>query len=173
MKRYLIWTLVLALALPCALFAQPRTKSFVGVVSDGTYAWSNLNASVAAHESVAYELKRLEFTDPTGATTNTLDITYIRTIKLPDTTATTYTTNYITGGRSTNTLVVAAGSATITNSISVISTATNVAGVTQYADGDDFGWGLTFEPYDDVTYTFSNTNDTIYLYHVYDVYPRP
>jgi len=126
------------------------------------------------HETAAYELKHVMFRFPV-ATTNAFSILHIRPIKLPDTIETVVTTNEVinpaTGSAwvTTNEQRYAGGNWWETNTVSV-GTAATVS--TRQYDLDDFGRGLTFEPYDEGQFLFTLTN-TFYLIRVYDVYPRP
>lgn len=162
MKRFALIMLVAGLA--ATLTAAPKTRSYTDRITNNVLVVTN-----SAEEGSAFELKRLEFTVPTANLTNTLTIMHNRRFLLPDIAYTEIETNLITDAITTNTRWRTGGAAASTNShvLGGTSASTNA----QVFDGDDFGWGWTFEEEDITTFTFTETN--LILHRVYDVYPRP
>jgi len=149
-------------AIAVAAFAQPRTVSFTDKVTGGSLTVTN------TAEGRALELKRVEFKSPT-ATSNAFAIVQNRKFELPDNYWADVSTNLLTDAVTTNNMPYTGGSATFVHT-NTIATTTNTD-VNIY-DGDDFGWGMTFENEDIATFTFTYTN-VLYLIRVYDVYSRP
>ena len=168
-----ITAFLMALCLPCMLLAQgtggPRTISYSDLVTGGSLVVTQ------AVDSFALELKRLEFTVAEAGATNTFSFAHVRTIKLPDTVTSVVSTSQVinpstgSGWLETNKFYQSNGAYSFTNNYTFTST-TNVT-TPQYFDGDDFGWGLTLEFKDKITYSFSDTN--LPFTQVYDLYPRP
>ena len=152
------------LAIAGTAFSQPRTVSFTDKVTGGSLTVTN-----NAVEGLAYELKRVEFNSP-SKTANVFSIVQNRQFALPPNYWTKVTTNDMTDVVSTNYVPYTGGSATFAFTNVVGTSATNVPVI---YDGDDFGWGMTFEEEDIATFTFTYTNTAVYLIRVYDVYPRP
>lgn len=164
-------------ALPFLSHAQTHTKSFVDVVTGGTYTWTN-NIDGGGSEKAAYELKQLMFTDPDGGSSNFMTMAQQREIRIPSTSVVEVVTNAVThpdtgnAWITTNTHWISRGKVTVTNTVDIVRGAAAVT-TTQVFDEDDFEKGWTFEPFDVSIFTFDNTSNTIYLIRVYDVYPRP
>ena len=173
MRRFV---LILLLVIPVIAFGQERTKSVVSRVEGGSLVLTNelrVGYSDRAYPiSPALELKRIEFTIPSAAFTNTFAIQYARTYELPSTFVNRVETQTV-GGVSliyTNMDVYGGSEITFTNSLTVACT-TNDAGLQVY-DEDDFDIGLTIEPNDVLTYSFTETN-AFDLIQVYTLRQRP
>jgi len=163
MKRYAI-IILLAGLLPAVLNAGPQTESYTYKVTGGSLSVTNDN-----NESSAFELKRVSFTIPTANLTNTLTIVHNRKFLLPKESYTETVTSPFTGVVTTNTLYHRGEAATFAQTNVMAAAASDN---TQVFDGDNFGWGLTFEEEDIITYSFTETND-FYMILVFDTYPRP
>jgi len=169
MKRL---AMIMAMLLIPALLAvgQERTKSVMTRVSGGSVTLTN-DLRVTTSElplRPALELKRIEFTLPTAALTNAFQIGYTREYELPMTVTTLVVTN--SSLVFTNTIHYAGSTRSYTNTITVATT-TNDAGIQIY-DEDDFDKGLTFEPNDVITYSFTETS-AFDLIQVYTIRARP
>lgn len=167
-------TRMLACLVLCAGFAtmahaQSRSASYTDGVTNGrlVVAYSN--------EVSAFELKRLTFYNPAAALTNDWTITQIRTTVMPDILTTNVVTNAVTRGDGTawietNYPTYSGGSFTNVYTYTMRGITNSV--VPNVFDGDDFGWGWTFEPGDEAIFTFSATA-RFTLIRDYNVYPRP
>jgi len=151
------------LAIASVAFSQPRTVSFTDKVTGGSLTVTNNKV-----EGLAYELKRVEFKSPT-ATSNSFAIVQNRKFELADNYWADVSTNLLTDVVTTNQMPYTGGSATFAHTNSIATTTNTDVNI---YDGDDFGWGMTFESEDIATFTFTYTN-VLYLIRVYDTYPRP
>jgi len=160
----LLARILLLLALTHPLYAE--NVSYTDLVTGGSLKVAN------THETAAYELKSVMFSISDVALTNVFTISPVRPYRVPDTLTTVVETNTLSGADvlTTNTVRYAGGTTWITNSI-IVATTENIT-TTQFYDWTDFGYGLMFEPYDEMTFTFTSTND-IYLIRNYDVKSRP
>jgi len=172
MKRLaLILTLAVVLAGVCGVLAgPPTTKSFTDRVTGGELVVTNVAGWTDEHGRKAYELKRISFALPTAALTNAFSFTHSRRYRLPDGVWTNYSTNLITDAVSTDLVARVSGAVTFTNTYTFMSTTNDTS--TQVYDGDDWGWGLTFEKGDVAVFSWTEQN-AFDLIRVYDVYPRP
>ena len=172
MRRSLLILAVCALV-PVFAIGQDRTKSVVSRVSSGSVVLTNDLWGTTSEFALrpALELKRIEFDLPTTVT-NTFAIQYIRTYSADNTTSNVVSTETIGGVTLayTNAIPVPGASYTFTNSITVAITTNNTN--VQVYDADDFGEGLTFEPNDVITYSFTETS-AFDLIQVYTVRQRP
>lgn len=174
MKLFAI-TCIAALLPFMSLAESGYTRSFVDKVSGGSLTETNdldVTKSPVSGEGFALELKRVEFRLPTATLTNVFSIIQSRKFVLPEVAWTRVSTNLHTAAVTTNTYYRKASvpTATFIHTNSFAATTNNVS--VQVFDGDDFGWGMTFEQEDVTTFSFTETND-FYMIRVYDVYPRP
>lgn len=173
MKRS-VQILILLIMFPIFGWAQDRTKTINTYVTGSSAALTNdlrITTSELAKRP-ALELKRIEFKLIDATLTNVFQIGLSRTYEKPTVWSTQIITNTQSGTTHiyTNTVPYSGGPVSFTNTQTVATTTNTVA--VQVYDADDFGEGLTIEPNDVVTYSFTETN-AFNLIQVYTLRERP